>query len=199
MTRLAIKPAFIICLACCALALSLFNGTAEAEPGYVGTAGCKCHKLEIADWEISRHNKKLFDLLKPGKKRVEKKKADLDPDKDYTTDKKCLKCHTTGYEKSGGFVDLATTPDLIGVGCEMCHGPGSEYRNLHKRAKPPFTKAEANALAQVYSSDDKEVCNKCHSSKDRLHAKDRKPIDLDKAFKEPGLYFHEYYQQEEKH
>lgn len=196
MKQLTATLAFMLCVAC---TLFLFSGVAVAEPRYVGNEGCKCHKLEIADWEISRHNRKLFDLLKPGKKRVEKKKAGYDPEKDYTTDKKCLKCHTTGYEKEGGFASLATTPDLVGVGCEMCHGPGGEYRNLHKRVKPPFTRAEATAQAQLYSSEDKKVCNSCHAGEDRLHARDKKPTDLDKAFKEPGLYFHEYYKQEKVH
>ena len=46
----------------------------------------------------------------------------LDPEKDYRKDEKCIRCHTTGYKKEGGYVDVESTPELVGVGCEMCQG-----------------------------------------------------------------------------
>ena len=86
----------------------------DAEPTYVGSDGCKCHKMEIMDWERSKHSR-AFDHLRPGKKKSAKKKANLDPAKDYTTDEKCIKCHTTGYEKVGGFKDISRTPSMAGT------------------------------------------------------------------------------------
>ena len=74
-----------------------------------------------------------FENLKSGIKAEEKKKAGLDPAKDYTTDKDCLRCHTTGYGKPGGFKSLEETPKLINVQCEGCHGPGGEFSAFMKK------------------------------------------------------------------
>lgn len=142
-----------------------YSGTSLAKPAYVGTAGCSfCHMISTLSWEMSIHAK-AFEALKPGVGKQEKLKAKLDPDKDYTNDKDCLKCHTTGYKETGGFKDAASTPKMVGVGCENCHGPGSEYRGLHAKNKN-FTREEAKAAGQVYGSLDEAVCTSCHLSKD---------------------------------
>lgn len=121
-------------LRCCALAhaavvLSILAvpGARAEEHSYVGNKKCKmCHIKEWNSWSTTKMAQ-AFDALKPGERSEKKKAAGLDPGKDYTRDPKCLTCHTVGYGKPGGFVDLATTPDFAGVGCEMCHGPGGTY------------------------------------------------------------------------
>ncbi len=47
--------------------------------------------------------------------------------RDYT--KICVLCHVTGYgsDVGGGFADPASTPQLIDVQCEACHGPGEAH------------------------------------------------------------------------
>jgi len=45
----------------------------------------------------------------------------------YQKNGRCLICHTTGYSVKTGFTDFKTTPDLVGVQCEGCHGPGSVH------------------------------------------------------------------------
>lgn len=138
---------------------------ASASPAYVGNAGCSfCHMISNLSWEMSVHAK-AFETLRAGAKKQEKLNAKLDPGKDYTNDKDCLKCHTTGYRETGGFKDISSTPKMAGIGCESCHGPGSEYRGLHAKNKN-FTKAEAKAAGQVYGSLDESVCTSCHLSKD---------------------------------
>lgn len=94
---------------------------------YVGSQRCKaCHLREYRSWQKTRMAKS-FDLLRPGAAAESKRKATMEIQKDYTHEAKCLTCHTTGYGQPGGFTSVETTPDLAGVQCEECHGPGSEY------------------------------------------------------------------------
>jgi hypothetical protein len=108
--------------------LLLAGIAASAEPpSFVGAKKCKaCHLKQFQSWEQTKMAKS-FDLLRAGVAAEAKTKAKLDPKKDYTHDEVCLGCHTTGFGKPGGFVSLEKTPDLVGVQCESCHGPGSEY------------------------------------------------------------------------
>lgn len=169
--------------------ISLFQivPSEAGKPQYVGTKGCKeCHKQETAEWEKSKHSKAFKRLLPPeGKKQTKKKKRlvkklnkklkdseKLDHKKDYSEDKKCLPCHVVGYGEAGGFKDKKSTPELMGVGCEMCHGPGSEYAKLHKEKEMTFTRKEAKAAGAVYGSEDDKVCKKCHENPDSPMRKD---------------------------
>lgn len=148
-----------------ALALGvLAAGAASAEPYYVGAKDCGgCHKAEMQDWQRSVHGKAIETLL-AGKKSGPKHKAGLDPDKDYSNDEKCLKCHTTGFKQKGGFADRNATPDLVGVGCEACHGPGSAYRAIHKSKMLEFKRAETKAAGETYASRGDKVCENCHNN-----------------------------------
>jgi len=166
-----------------------------AAPVYVGFEGCKmCHRDQHADWEKSKHAK-AFELLKPGVRVAAKKKAELDPDKDYTTSIKCLKCHTTGYREPGGFVNMADTPSRAGIGCEMCHGPGSEYRKIHKQKHSGFTHDEVMAVGQVYGSIDTHVCKHCHEHEDtpmQPKVDDKYNFNLEERLKNTRSY-HKHY------
>lgn len=146
--------------------LNPMNVLAQKKPRFVGTIGCACHSVEINSWSRSSH-KKAFKLLKLQNRKLKRikamKKAGVDPEKDYTADKKCLKCHTTGFKSKGGFVSIEKTPELIGIGCEMCHGPGSEYRELHIENK--FTRADAMEAGQIFPAEE-NPCAECHEAKD---------------------------------
>jgi len=137
-----------------------------ADHAYVGAKKCKmCHLKEYNSWAATKMAQG-FELLKPGARAEAKKAAKLDPNKDYTTDATCLGCHTTGYGKRGGFVDTATTPDLAGVGCEMCHGPGGtyiqkEYMSLQNKE---FKRAAVVAVGFV-APVTKDQCANCHNAK----------------------------------
>ena len=147
------------------LLLIAASACAEAQI-FAGNKSCTgCHKAEALEWARSSHAK-AFDLLAPGRKPAEKLKAKLDPEKDYQKDEKCLKCHTTGYKKEGGFQDIESTPELVGVGCEMCHGPGKEYREIHKRMVLEFKRSEVKKAGQTYATLGDKVCENCHGHKD---------------------------------
>jgi hypothetical protein len=110
-----------------AAASLLFSNAKAADHAYIGSRKCRpCHIKEYRSWSETKMAK-AFDILKPGQRKEIKLEHGLDPNKDYTQDATCLACHTTGYGKPGGFKDIEATPDLVGVGCEMCHGPGGTY------------------------------------------------------------------------
>lgn len=184
------------------LGLSLaLAGNVSAAPQFVGSKACMgCHKAEGREWQRTRHAK-AFDLLAPGKKPAEKRIAKLDPEKDYRADEKCLKCHTTGYKEEGGYKDMASAPDLAGVGCEMCHGAGKKYRETHKGMALDFTRAEVRALGQVYATLGDKVCENCHGNKDGPMTESTDPkyrFDLKKGLSNTAA-FHEIYPSEGVH
>ena len=137
----------------------------DGEFAYVGIKNCKkCHIKEWKSWSETAMAQ-TFEKLKPGVAAEAKTGAGLDPDKDYTTDAECVKCHVTGYGKPGGFVDIETTPELAGVGCEVCHGPGGtytqdEYMSLKNKE---YVKAEVVAVGLVDTVGE-EQCVSCHNS-----------------------------------
>jgi hypothetical protein len=137
----------------------------ETEHAFVGTKACKkCHLKEYKSWAETKMAN-AFDNLKPGERAEAKKAAGLDPDKDYTTDPTCLPCHTTGYGKEGGFVDVATTPELVGVSCEVCHGAGADYiqdqlMSLKNKEYKLADVVAAGMVAEVSA----EQCTPCHNS-----------------------------------
>ncbi|MEE9608377.1 MAG: multiheme c-type cytochrome [Myxococcota bacterium] len=82
---------------------------------YVGSAACEsCHPAEFASWESSAHAGAVTTLAAAGKQ----------------DDAACLKCHTTGFGRPGGFPTSGTAGshrNLARVGCESCHGPGGAH------------------------------------------------------------------------
>lgn len=152
----------------CLATLATYNAVAAKAPEYVGVEGCNCHKTEYEEWSKSSHANAFNILLAAGRSRGDNKAmkdAGLDYKKDYDKDPKCLPCHTIGYGKPGGYKDEKSPEHLRGVGCEMCHGAGSEYRVLHKEKDETFTKAEAAAMGEVYPPT-KEMCLECHDHPD---------------------------------
>ncbi|MBI4848426.1 MAG: hypothetical protein HY808_07620 [Nitrospirae bacterium] len=128
---------------------------------YIGASKCKaCHMQQYKAWEKTTMAKS-FENLKPGVKAAEKKKAGIDPDKDYTADAKCLKCHTTGYGKPGGFKSFAETPEMINVQCEGCHGPGADFRKIMKENKE-FKLSDAQAAGLTVPNEKANNCMECH-------------------------------------
>lgn len=62
--------------------------------------------------------------------------------------KECAGCHTTGYNPT------AETYIELGIGCEACHGPGSEHVKNPTRDNIPVNKLEALDAA---------ICGQCHT------------------------------------
>lgn len=116
---------FVLALMLSGVLVMAADEVAAKTPTYIGSDKCKmCHKGEKKGnvWEIwleSAHAKAM---------------ASLNAEKGEDKDPKCLKCHSTGFG-TGGFgaeamAELAGAEQLGGVGCESCHGPGSEYKSM---------------------------------------------------------------------
>jgi hypothetical protein len=79
---------------------------------YVGSEQCKtCHGYEYDKWSTKAHAHAYETLEKVG--------SEDDPE--------CVVCHVVGMDYESGFVTKEITPNLKDVGCENCHGPGSEH------------------------------------------------------------------------
>jgi len=148
-------------------------------PSYVGAVKCNgsCHDSYYQAWVKSPHGG-TYNLLKPGERAEAKERVKLDPEKDYTTDPLCLRCHTTGYKQRGGFKpagtkskkgkDIASSidpeePNLEQVGCEMCHSVagGAQFRVVMKNTKGDFKKSDIEKYGQRW--DYANVCTRCHT------------------------------------
>ena len=116
--------------------------------------------------EITGHAKAMVSL-QAGEKSTAKLKAGLDPEKDYTEDKNCVSCHTTGFGTEDGYDIEDPSKYFVGVTCESCHGPGSEYRLIHRKAGERF-ESEKETAARIDLADAGqdfafiERCKSCH-------------------------------------
>jgi hypothetical protein len=150
-----------------AVALAMSQVGRAEDHSYEGSNRCrKCHIKEYRSWQKTAMAK-AFEVLKPGERAEEKTKAGLDPKKDYTKDADCLPCHTTGYGKPGGFVDIAKTPNLAGVGCENCHGPGGTYlQDGYMTMENKNYKLEKLVAAGMIEKTNQGTCAElCHNTK----------------------------------
>jgi hypothetical protein len=174
--------------------MAMFLVTNAVAADYISAKKCKaCHMKQYKSWSQTKMASS-FENLKAGVKVEEKKKAGLE-DKDYTTDPKCLKCHTTGYGK-GGFVSMEKTPDLAGVQCESCHGPGSEFSAIMKKNKE-FALADVKAAGLIIPSEDEKGCMACHGGESPFVEKVDPKYKFD--FKERLKNTHEHFPLKNKH
>jgi hypothetical protein len=95
---------------------------------FVGEKGCEtCHPREHQHWASTAHARAYQTLV----------------EKEKTSDKSCLPCHTTGFgsqKEPGGRYE--------NVQCESCHGPGEGHPDPWKE------------LAEV----DEHQCRQCHNA-----------------------------------
>lgn len=157
--------------------MSIFAGDFVGVGGFEGTTAAypqcmSCHgsmpafQAVFAKWQTSLHSRGLKELLSFDAGATHHFRAD------------CIKCHTTGPDvyvanNNNGFDDLATQlgwvftpganpgkwdslktnfPALINhatIGCENCHGAGSEH-------------AQAGDKKKIQISYDEGVCMQCH-------------------------------------
>lgn len=146
----------------------VWSGAAQAAdaPGhlYVGNKKCKtCHNSEKGGaqykiWAESKHAKAFETLATPKALEIAKEKGIADPQKAD----ECLSCHVTGHgEPAEKFKPTFVAAE--GVGCESCHGAGSDYlkKSVMQGIRDKSMKAEDHGLLAVTQ----ETCDKCHNEK----------------------------------
>jgi len=100
---------------------------------YTGSESCRhCHQHEYNEWRTKAHAQAYATLESAG--------SQFDPE--------CVICHVVGFEYESGFVSESRTPHLKDVGCENCHGPGSEH---------------IRTLGEVKTAEPKSTCEACHT------------------------------------
>jgi hypothetical protein len=100
---------------------------------FLGVEVCaRCHTDQHNQW-LGTHHADALQTLK---------------DKGELNNTDCLKCHTTGYGGTGGYVSVDTDPDLGDVQCEACHGIGKNH-------------VRDGSYAMV----EKDKCLSCHDEK----------------------------------
>lgn len=107
---------------------------------YAGSAACQsCHAAAYRVWKSSLHARALDTLAAVNE--------DADPE--------CVICHTVGLDRQTGFVSRQATPNLVGVGCESCHGPAARHvKDPHSAPLPHLGPA---------------CCDQCHTAQQSPH------------------------------
>jgi hypothetical protein len=130
-----------------------------AEPHYIGSDKCAkmCHKGEKKGkqyeiWQQSKHATAFKTLGNEQSKEIAKKMGLGDPQKAP----ECLKCHVTAFGAKKELINPTCTNEE-GVGCEACHGPGSEYRKLNTMKNHDL------AVAAGLWDPNEALCVKCHN------------------------------------
>ena len=122
----------------------------KATATYAGTQSCAtCHATAAKAWQGSGHARAFATLVSF--------KADADPN--------CIACHTVGFGTASGYRREFGETKLVDVGCESCHGPGSQHVEQRRAG------AEVTARFHPTGAGD---CRKCH------HGEFSRPFEYDK-------------------
>jgi len=126
---------------------------------YVGVKKCAmCHKSkargnQYGQWQETKHATAYETLATDAaKKAAEEAGIEGDPQESP----KCLKCHVTAYGVDESLLGSKYTME-DGVGCESCHGPGSDYMKLS------IMKDQEKAIANGLIIPTEELCVTCHN------------------------------------
>jgi YVTN family beta-propeller protein len=142
-------------------------------PKFMGSLACgKCHTgpmmgYQYSRWRMSAHARAYATLATLEAQEVAKQMGVMENAQKSPT---CLKCHSTAGNPEPGTVLESYTP-AEGVGCEACHGPGSEY------SPQAIMMDKRGAMALGLKPVTAETCMPCHGT---AH---EKPFDAPKAIK----------------
>jgi YVTN family beta-propeller protein len=141
-------------------------------PRHVGAQACaRCHAgpemgYQYSLWRLSAHARAYAVLATPAAAKIAREQG-IDGDPQSSPD--CLPCHTTGPASDAGHLEGFSVAD--GVGCESCHGAGSEYLGEAVMRDPRA--AAAAGLKRV----DRDTCARCHERSHGKHFEYRSAVE----------------------
>jgi hypothetical protein len=147
-------------LSCLVVVVSAISFSAADEAHYIGSTKCgkMCHKgpKKGKQWELwqKRKHSRAFKTLGTDSSKLVAKEAGITGDPQKADE--CLRCHVTAFGVKKELIDPTCTYEE-GVGCEACHGPGSNYRKL------AIMKDHDKAVAAGLIEQNEKLCIKCHN------------------------------------
>lgn len=123
---------------------------------YVGSSKCEsCHEESYRIWRRNRHSTAWNSLI-----------VTASPIRNF--DPECISCHVIGWHGIqnfpyvGGYVSEETTPHLLNVGCESCHGPGSKH--IEAELGDNISLQDKIRENMRLGENVKQVCFSCHDN-----------------------------------
>lgn len=140
------------------IGLIFISSLLSQEFNYVGADKCKiCHRTESRGkqfpiWEESKHSQSYKALSLPEAADIAHEAGIQNPQQS----EQCLQCHAPLHAKA---------PEIKeeGVTCEVCHGPGSEYKKL-SIMKNREEAIKMGLIAYNSLEDIKNKCLTCHQN-----------------------------------
>jgi hypothetical protein len=140
------------------------NRRAVESGKFVGSKSCAdCHEPSFQTWKKSKHAvawRSLAETSKPSR----------------TFDPECIACHVVGWNPAEflpyehGFQGEDTTPPLLDVGCESCHGPGENHIKAEQGADTALQeKLRRSIRLPLEGNAAKKSCLQCHDGDNSPH------------------------------
>ncbi len=122
----------------------------KAAATYIGSEHCiTCHPSAAKVWQASAHAHGWETLVA--------RDADADPN--------CIGCHSVGFGAPSGYRREFKSSKLVNIGCESCHGPGSQHVEQRRAGF-----ADRDHFRTLGAGD----CQKCH------HGEFSRPFEWDR-------------------
>ena len=132
---------------------------ASSGPRYVGSSVCgECHRggksgYQISLWQLSPHARAYATLTTPAAAAIARQMGVTGPAQAAPA---CLVCHATGARPGAAVAD--SYDPMEGVGCESCHGPGSEH------AATPVVADRVGGTRGRFPAVNEKTCQPCHAN-----------------------------------
>ncbi len=147
---------------------------------FVGSQVCAdCHDREYEIWQKTPHAHATDSIVHPAERSEIARHHDPE----------CLSCHVTGwnpqehYPYESGYLSLDKSKNLLQMGCENCHGPGSDHVAAENGELGDEEKHRREMILTLDTA--RDTCLKCHD------------LDNSPAFHEQGAF--EKYWERVKH